>query len=143
MVGFAAQTSNQPRHNDQSWRIDVATGIVQGSSFKKKRTEKSRKCTGKGHGLSWRDVWKALGRDIVVYKGIQVLSASSTGHRRTIDILSYASGGTGPVDIYIGECARSYEANADNFFVSSTPIHAIWVRGNRLSAPDAPSDSCR
>ena len=111
--------------------------------FQERRTEKSRKCTGKGHGLSWRDVWKALGRDIVVYKGIQVLSASSTGHRRTIDILSYASGGTGPVDIYIGECARSYEANADNFFVSSTPIDAIWVRGNRLTAPGAPSDSCR
>lgn len=89
MVGFAAQTSNQPRHNGLSWRIDVATGLFR-EQFQERRTEKSRKCTGKGHGLSWRDVWEVLGRDIVVYKVYKYKV-----QRRAIDILSYASGGTG------------------------------------------------
>lgn len=71
-MGFAAQTSNQPRHNDQSWRIDVATGIVQGSSFKKKRTEKSRKCTGRAMVCRGVMCGRALGRDIVVYKVYKV-----------------------------------------------------------------------
>ena len=49
MVGFAAQTSNQPRHNDQSWRIDVATGIVQGSSFKRE----GQRRVGNAQGGPW------------------------------------------------------------------------------------------
>ena len=67
MVGFAAQTSNQPRLNGLSWRIDVATGLFREAVSREKDREESEMHRD-GHGLSWRDMWKVLGRGIVVYK---------------------------------------------------------------------------
>lgn len=41
MVGFAAQSSNQPRQNGLSWRIDVATGLFTEAVSREKDREES------------------------------------------------------------------------------------------------------